>query len=130
MCNLNVTYCMILNSTNHALNAFSRHQPRWANSMSGAPIEASWCDPDGVHWRILSDWRRRIVRLPDAPILANEGVAARMPDRCAMQTVSVNYHPGSLCCMPEYYRFRDVYGDKWPVRILDCELLGFGNPIQ
>lgn len=97
-------------------------------TVSGEPVEVNWCDPEGVRWRIPSDWRRRIVRLPDSPLLAAEGVPERMADRCAMQIVSVNYHPGSLCCMPEHYRFRDVYGDKWPVRISDCELVGFGNP--
>ncbi len=96
--------------------------------MKSGVIETSWCDSEGVQWRIPTDWRRRVVRLPDAPILAAEGLPRGMADRYAMQIVAVNYHPGSLCCMPEHYRWRDVYGSKWPVRISDCELVGFGTP--
>ena len=98
--------------------------------IKSGEVETTWCDSEDVQWRIPSDWRRRVVRLPDAPILAAEGVPESMADRCAMQVVSVNYHPGSLCCMPEHYRFRDVYGDKWPVRISDCALMGYGNSCE
>lgn len=113
--------------------------PVAANSGAGRPvpievrtrsgvIETTWRDSEGAQWRMPPDWRRRVVRLPDAPILAAEGLPRGMADRYAMQIVAVKYHPGSLCCMPEHYRWRDVYGSKWPVRISDCELVGFGTP--
>jgi len=41
--------------------------------------------------------------------------------------VSVNYHPGSLCCLPEHYRFRDEERNKWRVKIRDCFLIGYGD---
>jgi hypothetical protein len=40
------------------------------------------------------------------------------------KVVSVNYHPGSLCCIPDQYRFRDSDGNRYPVYIKDCLLLG------
>jgi len=98
--------------------------------MKFGVMETTWCDTEGVQWRIPSDWRRRVVRLPDAPILAAEGLQRGIADRHAMQIVAVNYHPGSLCCLPEHYRWRDIYGSKWPVRISDCELIGFGTSID
>ena len=41
--------------------------------------------------------------------------------------VTVHYHPGSLCCLPDRYRFKDSIGNRWPVRILDCTVIGFGD---
>jgi len=43
------------------------------------------------------------------------------------KVVSVNYHPGSLCCLPDGYRFRDGHGGKWPVRAAECVLIGYGD---
>jgi hypothetical protein len=42
----------------------------------------------------------------------------------------VNCHPGSRCCLPEQYRFRDDEGSRLPVLIRDCVLLGYGDAAE
>jgi hypothetical protein len=91
------------------------------------PVRVTWQDPMGRRWRIPHLWRRRRVRLPVSEVLAAEGVAPAVAATYAGRIVSVNYHPGSLCCMPEHYRFRDEQGNRWPVKIKDCLLLGYGD---
>ena len=91
------------------------------------PVEVLWRDPDRNIWRIPHDWRRRRILLPSREVLASQGIPEDVATNCAGITVSVNYHPGSLCCLPEHYRFRDDDGNKWPVKISDCTLLGYGD---
>ena len=59
--------------------------------------------------------------------LVAEGVPTEVAESHAGKVVSVDYHPGSLCCMPEHFRFRDEEQNRWPVKIQDCVLLGYGN---
>ncbi len=91
------------------------------------PVEVYWRDPAKVMWRIPASWRRRRIQLPAAAMLMAQGVPDSIAQAFAYRIVSVNYHPGSLCCLAEYFRFRDDDGGKWPVRIADCTVVGFGN---
>jgi len=86
-----------------------------------------WRDPDGHPWRIPHNWRRRRILLPNREVLVSQGVPEKVAAECAGTIVSVNYHPGSLCCLPDQYRFRDGFGRKWPVRIADCVVVGYGD---
>lgn len=90
-------------------------------------VRVFWRDAKGTVWRLPHDWRRRRIQLPTKEVLAVQGVPAEVAAECAHRILSVNYHPGSLCCLPEQYRFRDGNGRKWPVRIKDCLVLGYGN---
>ncbi|MGA2263435.1 MAG: hypothetical protein ABSH28_18615 [Acidobacteriota bacterium] len=65
--------------------------------------------------------------LPAYDLLLENGVPPDVAEEFAGKAVSVNYHPGSLCCLPDGYRFRDGHGGKWPVRAVDCLLLGYGD---
>jgi hypothetical protein len=47
-----------------------------------------------------------------------------MAEEFADRIVTVNYHPGSLRCLPDGYRVRDGQGGKWPVRADDCVVVG------
>ncbi len=91
------------------------------------PVCVTWEEPTGGRWRIPHTWRRRRVRLPASEVLIAEGVSPAVAAMYTGRVVSVNYHPGSLCCMPEHYRFRDEKGNRWPVKIEDCFLLGYGD---
>jgi len=91
------------------------------------PVQVFWQDGAGGRWRIPHTWRRRRVRLPASEVLAAEGVSPAVAASYAGRVVSVNYHPGSLCCMPEHYRFRDEKGNRWPVKIRGCFLLGYAD---
>ena len=91
------------------------------------PVRVFWQNGAGGRWRIPHFWRRRRVRLPASEVLVAQGVSPAVAAVYAGRVVSVNYHPGSLCCMPEHYRFRDEKGNRWPVRIADCFLLGYGD---
>ncbi len=86
-----------------------------------------WCDSLGNLWRIPHDWRRRRIRLPDFDTLAAQQIPEGVAERFSGAVVSVNYHPGSLCCLKDGFRFRDEYGRRWPVRKQDCLVLGFGS---
>ena len=86
-----------------------------------------WEDTDGKVWRIPNNWRKHRILLPSREVLASQGIPDDVAESCAEKIVSVNYHPGSLCCLPDQYRFRDGDGNKWPVRMADCSLLGYGN---
>lgn len=90
-------------------------------------VEVHWPDPEGSQWRIPASWRRRRIQLPDAASLVAQGVPAVVAREFAYRITTVNYHPGSMCCLPEQYRFVDAAGDKWPVRIADCVVVGFGD---
>jgi hypothetical protein len=90
-------------------------------------IRVFWRDSKGTVWRLPHDWRRRRIQLPAEEVLAAQGIPAEIAAECAHRILSVNYHPGSLCCLREHYRFRDGDGHKWPVRIEDCLVLGYGS---
>jgi hypothetical protein len=93
----------------------------------GEPVLVSWCDDSHLVWRIPADWRRRRIRLPSYDVLVLQDVPPEVAQEYAGTTVSVNYHPGSLCCLPEQYRFRDKEGYRWPVFKRDCLVLGYGD---
>ena len=94
---------------------------------AGGLVKVLWRDPDGKVWRIPHAWRRRRIMLPDREKLVSQGIPDDVAAEYPHKIVSVNYHPGSLCCLPEHFRFRDGRGGKWPVRIADCNVVGFGN---
>ena len=93
----------------------------------GEPATVSWRDRNGTVWRIPHDWRKRRVKLPEFDMLVSQGIAEDVAEEYAGKIVSVNYHPGTLCCLPDQYRFRDDDGGKWPVRIEDCVIVGYGD---
>ena len=93
----------------------------------GEPVNVYWRDSWGIEWRIPHNWRRRRVRIPDKNRLIAQGVPPDVADEFANQIVSVNYHPESLCCLPDQYRFRDQYSNRYPVYIKDCVLMGYGD---
>jgi len=91
------------------------------------PIKVVWRDSSGNAWRIPHDWRRRRISLPRCEVLIAQGIPDDVAERFSEKAVSVNYHPGSLCCLPDQYRFRDEMGNRWPVFKKDCVVLGFGD---
>jgi hypothetical protein len=92
----------------------------------GKPIKVSWQDPSGALWRIPHDWRRRRIRLSGYDVLVSNDIDPEVARGYAGEEVSVNYHPGSRCCLPNAYRFRDCFGRRWAVKMSDCVLLGYG----
>ena len=74
-------------------------------------------DPVGHTWRIPHDWRRRRILLPKAAVLTAQGVPDDVAEHFGQAIVSVNYHPGSLCCLPAHYRFRDGDAGTFFVRL-------------
>jgi len=96
-------------------------------TCAAAGPEVRWTDADGVAWRLPAGWRRRHIRLPSASCLLAQGVPERVARDYAGTIASVNYHAGSMCCLPSQYRFRDAAGNKWPVAVDDCEIVGFGE---
>ncbi len=94
------------------------------------PVEVLWKDSKGNFWRIPHDWRRRRILLPSREVLVSQGIPEDVASVCAQTIVSVNYHPGSLCCLPEHFRFRDSDGNRWPVKTTDCELVGYGDTLE
>jgi|SRR5579864_7610594 len=93
----------------------------------GERVKVFWRDSSGAVWRIPHDWRRRRIKLPSYELLVAQGIPPGVAQEYAGKAVSVNYHPGSLCCLPDAYRFRDSEGNRWPVRMRDCLLLGYGD---
>jgi len=93
----------------------------------GEPAIVSWRDPSGKLWRLPHDWRRRLIKLPKYDVLVSQKIPAEVAEKFAETIVSVNYHPGSLCCLRDCYRFRDSLGNRWPVRIFDCFVVGYGD---
>ncbi len=92
------------------------------------PVKVFWRDSQGTKWRIPHDWRRRRIKLPSYEALIAQEVSEDVAERFAGKIVSVNYHPGSLCCFPDFYRVRDEQKrKKWLVPIRDCIVLGYGN---
>ena len=96
----------------------------------GEPITVSWRDPNGTVWRIPHDWRKRRVKLPELDVLISQGIPDNLAEEYAGKIVSVNYHPGTLCCQPDQSRFRDKEGHRWPVWIRDCTLVGLGDAVE
>lgn len=92
-----------------------------------SPVRVTWSDPTGVQYVIPHTWRRRRVQLPGRDRLTDDGIPDEVAAIYAGRIVSVNFHPGSLCCLPEHYRFRDGQGNRWPVKIRDCFLVGYGD---
>ena len=90
-------------------------------------VQVFWRNSTGRIYRIPSNWRRRRVKLPAAAVLMHNGVPSDIAEEFGDTMVSVNYHPGSLCCLPDGYRFRDAFGDRWQVAKADCILLGYGD---
>ena len=97
------------------------------HAIPGKPVKVHWMDTSGKSWRIPANWRRRRVRLPSSEGLISQDIPPEFARSDAGRVVSVNYHPGSLCCLPEQYRFRDEKGNRWLVFSRDCLLLGYGN---
>jgi hypothetical protein len=81
-------------------------------------VRVHWTDSQDRTWRIPANWRRKRIRLPGSEDVATE---------YSGKVVSVNWHPGSLCCLPDGYRFRDSFGERWEVRMADCTLMGYGD---
>lgn len=96
----------------------------------GGAVKVFWNDPQGTRWRIPHDWRRRRVRLPAYEVLVEQDVPDDVAERFAGKVVSVNYHPGSLCCYPDRYRFRDEMENRYPVFIRDCTVMGYGDAAE
>lgn len=90
-------------------------------------VRVTWSAPTGIQYVIPHIWRRRRVQLPERDTLTETGVPVEVAAKYASRVVSVNYHLGSLCCLPEHYRFRDEQGNRWPVKIRDCFLVGYGD---
>ncbi len=97
------------------------------HAAPGKPVKVFWRDSGGVTWRIPHNWRRRRIRLPSSQVLVSQDVPSTVAQDYAGKIVSVNYHPGSLCCLPDGYRFRDREGNRWPVKKRDCVLIGYGD---
>jgi hypothetical protein len=93
-------------------------------------VRIFWCDEKGSVWRLPHDWRRRRIQLPAEEVLAEQGIPAEIAAEYAHKILSVNYHPGSLCCLRAHYRFRDGGGQRWPIRIEDCLVLGYGDATE
>lgn len=93
----------------------------------GRAARVFWRGPKGVIYRLPHDWRRRLIQLPELAVLVSQQIPESIAKDYARTMVSVNYHPDSLCCLPEQYRFRDAERNPWPVRIRDCVILGQGN---
>jgi hypothetical protein len=104
-----------------------------AIDVSVAPGEVPkvlWKGPSGKAWRIPNDWRRRRIRLPDCGGLLWNGLPLDIAEEFGRRIVTVNYHPGSLCCLGSGFRVRDGRGGKWPVRATDCVVVGFGDEAE
>ncbi len=105
----------------------------WEIEVSVSPGEVPkvlWRGPCGNLWRIPHDWRRRRIKLPDCEGLLRNNLPQDIAEEFGGRIVSVNYHPGSLCCLAEGYRVRDGCGGRWPVRTTDCVVVGFGDEIE
>ena len=96
----------------------------------GDVARAYWKDPSGKVWRIPHDWRRRRIKLPACEVLLGNSLPQDIADEFCGRIVAVNYHPGSLCCLRDGYRVRDGRGGRWPVRAVDCAVVGFGNEME
>ena len=89
-----------------------------------------WRGPSGRMRRIPHDWRRRRIKLPDRDGLLSNNFPLDVAEEFGGHIVAVNYHPGSLCCLPDGYRVRDGSGGKWPVKQADCMVVGFGDEAE
>jgi hypothetical protein len=89
-----------------------------------------WQGPSGKVWRIPHDWRRRRIKLPTCEGLLENNLPEDIAEEFGGRIVSVNYHPGSLCCLSDGYRVRDGRGGKWPVKATDCVVVGFGDEME
>jgi hypothetical protein len=91
------------------------------------PVKVLRRNASGGVWRIPRDWRRRRIQLPSRDVLVSQDIPPEVAEEFAGKIVSVNYHPASICCLPDAYRFRDREGNRWPVKINDVVLLGYGD---
>jgi hypothetical protein len=88
-------------------------------------------DPGGNLWRIPHEWRRRNILLPSPEILIAEEIPKSIAERLGGQVLPANFHPGSACCMPSYYRvFDEETGVKWHVPISACKVVGLGSALE
>ena len=93
----------------------------------GEPVKVFWRDASGTVRRIPHDWRRRRIRLPGYGLLVSQDILPEVAEEYAGRAVSVDYHPGSLCCLRGGYTFHDSEGNRWEVRKQDCLALGYGD---
>ena len=66
----------------------------------GEVLKVFWRGPSGRRWRTPHDWQRRRIKLPDREGLLRNGPPRNLAEELASRIVAVNYHPGSLCCLP------------------------------
>jgi hypothetical protein len=92
--------------------------------------KAFWKGLSGKSWRIPHDWRRRRIKLPGRDGLLRNDFPEDIAEEFGGRIVAVNYHPGSLCCLPDGYRVRDGRGGRWPVKAADCVVVGFGDETE
>jgi hypothetical protein len=100
------------------------------NVAPGEVARAYWKEMSGKVWRIPHDWRRRRIKLPDCDGLLRNDFPGDIAEEFGGRIVTVNYHPGALCCLDDGYRVRDGRGEKWPVRAADCVAVGFGDETE
>ena len=110
-----------------SVRACGRMQIVQVKFSPGQPMKVLWRDSKDAVWRIPHDWRRRRIKLPSYEVLVAQGIPNDVAESYSDKAVSVNYHPGSLCCLPTQYRFRDEAGNRWLVFKKDCILLGYGD---
>ncbi len=67
------------------------------------------------------------LNLPDQDVLLRNNFPLEVAEEFGGHIVAVNYHPDSVCCLPDGYRVRDGHGGKWPVKAADCIVVGFGD---
>ena len=96
----------------------------------GEVARAYWKDKSGKAWRIPHDRRRRRIKLPGCDGLLRNLFPRYLVKEFGGRVVTVNYHPGSLCCLHDGYRVRDEGGGKWSVRKADCVVVGFGDETE
>lgn len=65
----------------------------------GEIAKVLWCGPSGRAWRIPHDWLRRRVKLPGSEGVLRNNLPLDIAEAFANKIVTVNYHPGSLCCL-------------------------------
>ena len=67
--------------------------------------KAFWKGPSGKAWRIPHDWRRRRIKLPDYEGLLWNRFPRYLVKEFGGPIVTVNYDPGSLCCLHDAATF-------------------------
>lgn len=117
---INITSTPVLAAQGRAVTAIVWHAPQGF-------VRVALREGEDTVWYLPSGWRRRRVELPAAEYLLAEDIPPEVAASCAHRVVTVNYHRGSVCCLPAHYRFRDDVGRKWPVPIDACTFVGFAG---